>query len=134
MKIRSVYRPQAAFATPSTTLRDAAVKLRDSRQSCLPVVDGTRVAGILTERDIVVALAHATSAARAWVLDYMHDGPISVGLDDDCRTAELKMLLIGCRHLPVVDRGRLVGMVSMRDVVLKPIAIARHRAAVQRPR
>jgi CBS domain-containing protein len=125
VKVRWAYRPEAAAVTPSNTLREAAAKMRTSGQSCLPVIDGSRVIGIVTERDIVDAVARGVRTAGAWVFDYTHDGCTSIALDDDCETVALKMLAIGCRHLPVVDRGRLIGMVSMRDVILKPARLAR---------
>src|SRR5581483_4480161 len=125
MKVRWVYRPDAAAVTPSNTLRDAAARMHTSGQSALPVVDGSKVIGIVTERDIVEAVARGVRTSAAWVYDYTHDGCTSIALDDECETVALKMLAIGCRHLPVVDGGRLIGMVSMRDVVLKPARLAR---------
>ena len=80
--------------------------------------DAPPVVGIVTERDLVEAVARGAAPAGALVTDYMGDeGSVSVGLDDST-AAELKMLAIGCRHLPVVDRERLVGMVSARDLYL----------------
>lgn len=127
MKVRLAYRPGVVWVTPSSTLREAAAAMRESGQSCVPLVDGEVVVGIVTEHDIVAAVAHGIPTAKAWALDHAHDGGTSVALDDDCDTAALKMLVLGCRHLPVVDRGRLVGVVSIRDVVLKPLAAKRRR-------
>ena len=127
MKVRWVYHSDAAAVTPSNTLREAAAKMHVSGQSCLPVLDGSKVVGIITERDIVSAVAHGARTAGAWVFDYTHDGCTEITLDDECETAEVKMLAIGCRHLPVVDNGRLVGMVSMRDVTLTPARHSRSR-------
>src|SRR5581483_1944164 len=118
-------RPGAGAVTPSNTLRDATTKIHTNNQSALPVVDGSKVIGIVTERDIVEAVARGVRTSAAWVYDYTHDGCTSIALDDECETVALKMLAIGCRHLPVVDGGRLIGMVSMRDVVLKPARLAR---------
>ncbi|HYL56281.1 MAG TPA: CBS domain-containing protein [Gemmatimonadales bacterium] len=119
MKVRRFYRPGAVCARPNESLREAARKMRRGGLSCLPVVDGERVVGIVTERDLVEAVARGAAPAGALVTDYMgDDGSVSVGLDDDSTAAELKMLAIGCRHLPVVDRERLVGMVSARDLYL----------------
>ena len=129
MKVRLAYRPGASCVTPSSTLRQAAAAMRESGQSCVPVVDGQTVVGIVTEHSIVAAVAHGVPTAKAWAIDHANDGGTSVALDDDCETAALKMMILGCRHLPVVDRGRLVGMVSIRDVMLKPLAAKRRRAA-----
>jgi CBS domain-containing protein len=119
MKVRRFYRPGAVCAVPNESLREAARKMRRGALSCLPVVDSERVVGIVTERDLVEAVANGAAPAGALVSDYMNDdGSVSVGLDDDSTTAELKMLAIGCRHLPVVDGDRLIGMVSARDLYL----------------
>lgn len=118
MKVRSIFRPGIACVTPADTLRDAARKMRSTGQSCLPVVEGSSVTAILTEKDVTTAVAKGVSASETRVGDYANDGSITVSLNDDCYAAELKMLAIGCRNLPVVDDGRLVGSVSMHDVLL----------------
>lgn len=114
-----MYRPNAAYVAPSDSLSDAAKKMRSSGQGCLPVVDGADLTGIITERDLVEAVANGAPARDTRVFDYTSDGSVSVSLSDDCSTAELKMLAIGCRNLPVLDGSKLVGMISMRDVLLR---------------
>ena len=123
MKVREAYRPEAAFVRPQDTLRDAARKMRSSGWGCLPVLDRSALIGIITERDLVEAAANGIRPTDAHVVDYTNDGSVTVSLHDDCEVAELKMLAIGCRNLPVMDGGSLVGMISMRDVILKTAAV-----------
>lgn len=130
MRVRKVYRPGATCVSPVDSIRDAAKKMRGSGQSCLPVLDGAHLTGIITERDLVEAVAEGMAPAETCVRGFTSDGSVSVSLNDDCETAELKMLAIGCRNLPVMDGDRLVGMISMRDVILKAAALA---AATSRP-
>jgi CBS domain-containing protein len=118
MKIARVFHPSSVYASPVESLRDAAAQMRRHALSCLPVMSQGRLVGILTERDVVEAAAKGVRPSVAHVAEYMNDGGVTVGVDDDIAVAGLKMLAIGCRHLPVMDRGRLVGMVSTRDVFL----------------
>ncbi len=118
MKVRSLYRPGAARVSRTETLREAARQMREAGASCIAVMDGDRFAGIVTERDMVEAVANGVRPAEAHVDDYTNDGGASVHLDEDVTTAALKMLAIGCRHLPVLQGDRLVGTISMRDLFL----------------
>lgn len=118
MKIARVFHPSSAYTTPAASLRAAAEEMRGHALSCLPVISEGRIVAILTERDVVEAVAKGVRPSVAHVAHYMNDGGVTVSVDDDVAEAGLKMLAIGCRHLPVVDRGRLVGMVSTRDVFL----------------
>lgn len=119
MKVDRYCRPHFAEAAPTDTLREAAARMRAGGWSCLPVIVDGAVVAIITERDMVEAAAHGARPSEALVNDYMNDGSVTVSLDDDISAAATKMFAIGCRHLPVVDSGRLVGMVSARDLLLE---------------
>lgn len=123
MKVRSVFHPQVKCIEGWESLREAAKQMHDGQFSCLPVVSGDDLLGIITERDVVEALAENRHLETATVFDYMTEAPRTVHLDDDCSVAATQMLAMGCRHLPVMDRGRLIGIVSARDLLPLTIGV-----------
>ena len=86
----------------------------------LPVLDGQRLVGIITERDLTAALAEDADPARTPVSDYMTPAPEVLRPDSELADAAHRMLELGIRHLPVVRGGRPVGVLSMRDVLTRP--------------
>lgn len=127
MKVRDSYRPRSDFVTEADSLLDAARRMHGAGLGCLAVLDRNGVVGIVTERDLVDAMARGVPPSSTPVGAFSSDGSITVSLGDDCQVALLKMLAIGCRNLPVVDGVKLVGMISMRDVILHS---ERHPVAV----
>src|SRR5438046_6870581 len=79
-------------------------------------MDGERLLGIFTERDTVRALSQAHDAARHEIVSWMTHNPTTVAPDVDAEDALRTMLDSGFRHLPVVENGKVIGMVSMRDL------------------
>lgn len=117
MKVRRVFHQHAVSIEPWVTLREAAKRMREGGFSCLPVISGDELMGIITERDLVEAMAGDERPEASTVFSHMTEAPNTVGLDDDCSDAVAMMLSLGCRHLPVMDGGRLVGIVSARDLL-----------------
>jgi CBS domain-containing protein len=79
-------------------------------------MDGERLLGIFTERDIVKALGQHFDAAGHAVSEWMTSDPTTVPADTQVDEALRTMLDRGFRHLPVVEGERVVGVVSMRDL------------------
>jgi len=104
--------------TARSTIAEAVEKLNANRIGAVVVVDGTRVAGILSERDVVRRLGKDWSglAARP-VSDLMTKAVVTT--TRGASVAELMEQMTGhrIRHIPVVDGGELVGIVSIGDVV-----------------
>jgi CBS domain-containing protein len=116
-RVEDIYRPGVITATVDQTMEDAARCMRDEGVSALVVLDGERVAGIVTERDVTEAAAEHLDLAGAVLADHLTADPVTVGLDTDVRTIADLMRDLEIRHVPVVDGGEVVGMVSARDLL-----------------
>jgi CBS domain-containing protein len=101
---------------PSATVAEAATVMGEHHVGSALVLEGDDLAGIFTERDIVRALSQDFDAARHSITHYMTRTPTTVAPDASLQHALDLMLSGGFRHLPVVDGGRLMGMLSMRDI------------------
>ncbi|MBD3388571.1 MAG: CBS domain-containing protein [Candidatus Altiarchaeales archaeon] len=100
------------------SLQEAAKMMHDHGISSLMIVEDGRPTGIITERDLVSALAGETDPSKATVSDAMTRDPITIGQDDNINAVKKTMMENNFRHLPVVDdRGNLVGIVSLRDLI-----------------
>ena len=100
------------------TVREAARQMRDQRVGAICVLEGDRLAGVLSERDIMArAVAQGLDPDRALVRDVMTRELVVASESDSSETGVRKMKQAGCRHLPIVRGDRLVGMVSLRDLL-----------------
>src|SRR4026208_2259852 len=120
------------FATsPDTTLLDIAKLLGNRRIGCVVVtgIDG-KVTGIVSERDIVGEISRAGPQVRkAPGASCMPKSVFSCRESDTIEKLMSEMTTHRFRHMPVVERGRLVGLVSIGDVVKMRIAEAEMEAA-----
>ena len=101
---------------PSDTIGEAAEKMIDHSVGAVVVSDFGSIIGILTERDILRAVAHRTHSAEARVRQWMTPDVVTVPSSMEGDEAAKMMLEKNFRHLPVVDEGRSVGIVSLRDL------------------
>ena len=102
---------------PEDTLGEAAQKMVDEGVGSAVVLDHGRLIGILTERDLLKAAAGRVHSSEARVREWMTEEPITASSDTGVEEAVKTMLEHGFRHLPVVEEGRTVGVVSLREVV-----------------
>ena len=100
------------------TAREAVALLATQRIGALPVLEGGQVAGVFSERDVIYCLgAKGPSALDRSVRELMTAPAISVRPDESVLSALALMTRRRIRHLPVLDGGRLVGFVSIGDLV-----------------
>jgi CBS domain-containing protein len=101
---------------PERTLAEAARKMASRGVGAVVVLDGGRLNGILTERDIMNAVA-AGFREDVPVSEWMTRHPETVESEDSTDHAAALMIHGGFRHLPVVDAGEVVGILSIRDLM-----------------
>lgn len=115
MKISEIMTEAAATDRPDDTLRQAAGKMRAQQTGSLVVLDGDALVGIVTERDVLNAVATDVPLDTP-ISDVMSKDLITVEPATSLREAARIMTERWIRHLPVLDGGRLVGIVSQRDL------------------
>ena len=116
MKVRDVMTEVVLTASIGTTIAEAASLMAQRRVGSALVIEGDRLLGIFTERDIVKALSQDAGAISQAIGDWMTRRPQTIGPDATVEDALQRMVDGGFRHLPVVDDGLMVGMISMRDL------------------
>ena len=118
-RIRSVMkREKILMAPPETTVSKAAKLMAGKNVGAVMVVDGERLVGIFTERDAVVrVMARGRDARATQLADVMTAPPLTVDPDKTFGYALLMMHENGFRHVPVIENGKPVGIVSARNAL-----------------
>jgi CBS domain-containing protein len=100
------------------SLYDAVRKLGEKRIGALPVIEAGRIAGIISERDVIYKLRDHGPDALQWTVGQVMSSPaITVESDTDVLAALALMTQRRIRHLPVVEGGQIRGLVSIGDLV-----------------
>ncbi len=115
MRISDIMTEAAVTDRPDDSLEQAARKMWQQQTGSLLVLEGNELLGIVTERDILKAVATGTALDTA-ISDVMSKDLITVGPGTSLREAAGIMTEKWIRHLPVLEGGRLVGIVSQRDL------------------
>jgi CBS domain-containing protein len=121
-KVRHYMSSEVTPVRAETSLIEAAQQMRISGIGGIPVLDsaGERCVGILTERDIVVrVLAEERDPRAAIVGDAATLRPVMCAPEDDVATALAQMREAEIQHLPVITEGRVIGIVSLADIVFR---------------
>jgi CBS domain-containing protein len=120
VKLRDVMTPGVEVIYPEDTLANAAGRMKDLKVGSLPVCDGERLVGVITDRDITVrSTAEWGDPATTTVREAMTPAVLYCFEDDEIEAAAQLMEDEQIRRLPILDRDkRLVGIVSLGDLAI----------------
>jgi CBS domain-containing protein len=100
------------------TVRDVALRMREKNVGAVAVLDGGKLVGIFSERDVVTRIvAENLDASQTLIGVVMTKDLIVADPSEDIGDAVQKMVAGKCRHLPIVKGGNLLGMISIRDLL-----------------
>lgn len=116
MKISEIMTKAAVVDSADETLADGAKKMRDNQTGSLLVMDGTRLMGIVTERDVLRAVAEGKDPTTLPLKDAMTTEVITIGPRTRLKEAAALMAEKWIRHLPVLEDETVVGIISQRDL------------------
>lgn len=119
--------------SPSDKVQKAAEILAEHKIGAILVLDGEAIAGVLSERDIVRAIGtKGAGALTGPVSELMTEKVITCTSEDSIASVMGTMTDKRIRHVPVVEKGKLLGIVSIGDLVKERIAQSEHEAAALR--
>ena len=117
MKVRELMTTEPTTVEPKATLGEVATLMKQEDCGSIPVVEAGRLVGIVTDRDIVIrGVAGGTDPKTQRVSTIMSADPVTIGADDDVTEAEKIMADRQIRRLPVIEDGRLVGIIVTAQI------------------
>lgn len=117
MKLRAMVGGRAAVCGPETTLQDVSEAMLATHVGAVGVVEGRRLTGIITERDVLSAVADGVDPVSEIVRDWMTADPDVFSPEAQVREAAEWLLETGYRHMPIMEDGELLGIVSIKDIL-----------------
>ncbi|MGC9118293.1 MAG: CBS domain-containing protein [Thermoproteus sp.] len=124
MKAGAIAKRPAITVEPSATIEEAARIMTERRIGFLPVVSSGRLVGVISERDIVRAIASGASP-KAPVEEVMRREVVTVNFNDDVEAVWSLMREMGIRHIVVMRGDEIYGVISIRDFLAEKIALER---------
>jgi CBS domain-containing protein len=105
-------------AGPSDPVLDVLHRMTDARVGAVSVVEGDRLVGVFSERDLMTRVVVAgRDPARTLLGEVMTRDIVTAEASETRDECLQKMQRMGCRHLPVLSKGRVIAMLSMRDLL-----------------
>ncbi len=119
MTVRQFMNKNIVSLQGPATLREAALKMNEKKIGSIIIEEGMKIKGILTDRDIALAVAaEKKDAGSTCVCDIMGQDPITVDADAGLDSALRIMNRANVRRLPVLENGKLAGVISSADVAI----------------
>jgi len=116
MKVSEIMTKATVTDAAQDSLAEAAARMWNAQTGSLLVMEGEHLVGIVTERDVLRAIAHGMDPNQVPVKDLMRTDVITVGPQTSLKEAAKLMATKWIRHLPVVEGSRVVGILSQRDL------------------
>jgi CBS domain-containing protein len=116
MKVSEIMTKATVTDAAQDTLAEAAARMWNAQTGSLLVMEGEHLLGILTERDVLRAIAHGMDPLQVPVKDLMRTDVITVGPQTTLKEAAKLMATKWIRHLPVMEGSKVVGILSQRDL------------------
>ena len=124
MKIRDVMTSSVDWVTPSTSVVDIALMMKKNNVGSVPVCEGDKLMGIITDRDIVLkVVAVGGNANEISAKGIMNTKVITATADQDVHEAADLMSKYQIRRLPVLEQGKLIGILALGDLAIEKIHI-----------
>jgi CBS domain-containing protein len=118
MKVKDLPPGPLVSVDPDATIAEVARQMRTDDADSIAVMSQGRLVGIITERDLVKAIADGVDPQQARADVVMTADPATVDADEDIAMVAVKMMRLGVRHLPVLNKaGKPIGLVSARNLV-----------------
>lgn len=124
MKIRDVMTSSVDWVTPSTSVVDIAKMMKNNDVGSVPVCEGDKLMGIITDRDIVIkVVAVGGDVNERSAKGIMNTNVITATADQDVHEAADLMSKYQIRRLPVLEQGKLVGILALGDLAIEKIHV-----------
>ena len=117
MRLHALVGGTTEIMGPEGSLADAAESMADQEVDYVVVINNRELVGILTERDLVVAVSEGIDLGAALVEEWMSEAPDTFPPDVTVAEGVAWLLETGYRHLPVMADGELLGVVTIRDLM-----------------
>jgi CBS domain-containing protein len=116
MKISEIMTKATVTDSAEDTLSEACQKMRELQTGSILILDGERLVGIVTERDVLKTIARGLDPKNTPLKDIMTSDIITIGPQTRLKEAAEIMATKWIRHLPIVEGSKVVGMISQRDL------------------